>query len=359
MTDESSDDDLILKTMLIVMHVTFNVGMIKSNKQSGEGIKIISFLTRGNFLAIIEQRGDPLDYVDMCYSVDLYKEVYKHAIMGINGEQLWSQTLFVPHLPPSFGRGIGRPCMARRREPSEVLIKHKNKQGNTVVRLKRQQRTICCRLKRKRENAANSKPGRNSAKTPRGGGNAKKDVFVRGSKTKLKKIESLLWANGELTVCKCGETAPSCRWPWMRKSGGRRVIEVSLLVTESSPGMSPIFNMVKYVNPSKSLWALKLRLIRAYDVFFIRRRDEIFSFDCVFKDRNDTDPQYVPTEIKDSVDKKVVASIPLNLDKVVANIPLRLDRVIADIPLNLDKVVANIPLRLDRSYALSILAHCP
>ncbi|KAK6137631.1 hypothetical protein DH2020_028557 [Rehmannia glutinosa] len=43
--------------------------------------------------------------------------VYKPAILGISGEREWRQTLFIPPLPPNFGRSVGRPARARRLEP--------------------------------------------------------------------------------------------------------------------------------------------------------------------------------------------------------------------------------------------------
>lgn len=49
--------------------------------------------------------------------------------------------------------------------------------------------------------------------------------------------------------------------------------------------MSPaVFSLVKEVNATRIDWALKLRLVRAYDIPVFGRRDEIQSFECVFRD---------------------------------------------------------------------------
>ncbi|KAL0385652.1 UNVERIFIED_CONTAM: hypothetical protein Sradi_2959500 [Sesamum radiatum] len=95
----------------------------------------------------------PENYVHEYYSVDTYKRVYAHAIMGISGEILWDKSLYIPPLPPNFGRGPGRPSSARRREPDEPI---RNQKEN--IRLKRQQTTLHCR--------ACGEPGHNQSACP-------------------------------------------------------------------------------------------------------------------------------------------------------------------------------------------------
>ncbi|KAG8363593.1 hypothetical protein BUALT_Bualt19G0038500 [Buddleja alternifolia] len=95
--------------------------------------------------AIFDQREVPEDYVDECYSVDTYKIVYAPAIMGINGKQLWGDSMYIPPLPPNFGRGAGRPARARRMEPGETAKKGKKRRRIQEQKLRRQQTTVKCR----------------------------------------------------------------------------------------------------------------------------------------------------------------------------------------------------------------------
>ncbi|KAL0319874.1 UNVERIFIED_CONTAM: hypothetical protein Sradi_5248900 [Sesamum radiatum] len=97
--------------------------------------------------AIFNQNEMPEDYVHDYYTVDMYKKAYAPVIMGTSGEMLWEHSLFIPPLPPSFGRGSGRPSNARRREPDEATNKRKKKTtGRKEMRLKRQQATVHCTI---------------------------------------------------------------------------------------------------------------------------------------------------------------------------------------------------------------------
>ncbi|KAL0334093.1 UNVERIFIED_CONTAM: hypothetical protein Sangu_1565500 [Sesamum angustifolium] len=89
----------------------------------------------------------PEDYVHDYYTVDMYKKAYAPMIMRTSGEILWEQSLFIPPLPPDFGRGPGRPSNARRREPDEATKQRKKKTtGKKGMRLKRQQATVHCTI---------------------------------------------------------------------------------------------------------------------------------------------------------------------------------------------------------------------
>ncbi|KAL0303085.1 UNVERIFIED_CONTAM: hypothetical protein Sradi_6176600 [Sesamum radiatum] len=77
--------------------------------------------------AIFNQGLMPEDMVHAYYNVETYKLVYEPAILPISGEMLWSETSFIPPLPPNFGRGPGRPAGARNREPDEPNVKTRNK----------------------------------------------------------------------------------------------------------------------------------------------------------------------------------------------------------------------------------------
>ncbi|KAK4394427.1 hypothetical protein Sango_1597000 [Sesamum angolense] len=77
--------------------------------------------------AICSQSLEPDDFVNPCYSVATFIEVYKHAILPVNGPKLWEKTGFVRPLPPNFGKGAGRPARARRMEHDEPQNKGKKR----------------------------------------------------------------------------------------------------------------------------------------------------------------------------------------------------------------------------------------
>ncbi|KAL2249690.1 UNVERIFIED_CONTAM: hypothetical protein Sindi_2442700 [Sesamum indicum] len=74
--------------------------------------------------AILNQKDDPEDYIDDCYS--------------------WNETCFIPPLPPRFGRRSGRPSSARRRDADEPMPKKKKGKKGNGMKLKRQQTTVKC-----------------------------------------------------------------------------------------------------------------------------------------------------------------------------------------------------------------------
>lgn len=68
--------------------------------------------------------------------------MYEHAISGVCGIAIWGESVYIPPLPPNFGRQAGRPKKARRRGPDEPVIKTKKGKGPT--KLKRNQKTVKC-----------------------------------------------------------------------------------------------------------------------------------------------------------------------------------------------------------------------
>ncbi|KAL0427803.1 UNVERIFIED_CONTAM: hypothetical protein Slati_2955100 [Sesamum latifolium] len=87
------------------------------------------------------------------FSVDLEQRTCTCRIWQLSGipleKYLWSQTLFIPPLPPNFGRGPGRPAGARNREPDEPCVKTNKRRGKKQVKsvkLKRQHTTYHCRI---------------------------------------------------------------------------------------------------------------------------------------------------------------------------------------------------------------------
>ncbi|KAL0366772.1 UNVERIFIED_CONTAM: hypothetical protein Sradi_3567300 [Sesamum radiatum] len=80
------------------------------------------------------------------YNVDTYKTVYEPAILPISGEMLWTETGFIPPLPPNFGRDPGRPAGARSREPDELKDKASKKKLKKRFKLKRQHVKHHCKI---------------------------------------------------------------------------------------------------------------------------------------------------------------------------------------------------------------------
>ncbi|KAL0294845.1 UNVERIFIED_CONTAM: hypothetical protein Sradi_6864700 [Sesamum radiatum] len=96
--------------------------------------------------AIFNQNLQPEDMRHPYYNVETYKQVYEPAILSISGETLWTETGFIPPLPPNFGRGPGRPAGARNREPDEPNVKTAKKIGKKPVKLRRQKVKHHCKI---------------------------------------------------------------------------------------------------------------------------------------------------------------------------------------------------------------------
>ncbi|KAL0429259.1 UNVERIFIED_CONTAM: hypothetical protein Sradi_0551900 [Sesamum radiatum] len=96
--------------------------------------------------AIFNQGLMPEDMVHAYYNVETYKLVYEPAILPISGEMLWSETSFIPPLPPNFGRGPGRPAGARNREPDEPNVNTRNKGAKKPIKIKRQSTKHHCKI---------------------------------------------------------------------------------------------------------------------------------------------------------------------------------------------------------------------
>ncbi|KAL8547543.1 hypothetical protein ACS0TY_007030 [Phlomoides rotata] len=92
--------------------------------------------------AILSEGLDPDDFVHKFYTVDMYKVAYQYPIYGISYDALWGESLYIPPLPPDFGRKStkGKRVKKRRREEDESV--NKQKKG---TRLKKQQKTVKCR----------------------------------------------------------------------------------------------------------------------------------------------------------------------------------------------------------------------
>ncbi|KAL8544367.1 hypothetical protein ACS0TY_004780 [Phlomoides rotata] len=89
--------------------------------------------------AILSEKKDSVDFVDRVYTVETYKKTYERPILGISYEALWGDSIYIPPLPPNFGR---RPT--RGRKASKRRLEDDEKQGINK-KMKRQQKTVTCR----------------------------------------------------------------------------------------------------------------------------------------------------------------------------------------------------------------------
>ncbi|KAG8390948.1 hypothetical protein BUALT_Bualt01G0136600 [Buddleja alternifolia] len=83
----------------------------------------------------------------------------------INGDHLRGETMYIPPLPPNFGRARGRPAKARRREAGvPILKKKKRSRGNKTLKLRRQQKTVKCRCCGEPDHNSSTCPKKHSTK---------------------------------------------------------------------------------------------------------------------------------------------------------------------------------------------------
>ncbi|KAL8555195.1 hypothetical protein ACS0TY_003129 [Phlomoides rotata] len=71
--------------------------------------------------AILSEDLAPEDFVHQLYTIDMYKVAYECPIYGINYDALWGESLYIPPLPPNFGRKStkGKKVKKRRRQDGE------------------------------------------------------------------------------------------------------------------------------------------------------------------------------------------------------------------------------------------------
>ena len=87
-------------------------------------------------LACIAENGWNIDeFVNECYHVKVYKQVYEPAIVPINGRKEWVQTAYETPIPPGPPRKKGRPQKARRRDSDEPQLKRKRCRGGGPLRI--------------------------------------------------------------------------------------------------------------------------------------------------------------------------------------------------------------------------------
>ncbi|KAH6833345.1 hypothetical protein C2S53_005462 [Perilla frutescens var. hirtella] len=88
---------------------------------------------------------DPEDFVNHCYSVETYTNVYNHAIMPMCHDELWSKTGHIPPLPPSFlkKKKMGRPKKDRKASANESPSKKKRKTGGLQKMPKQYHKFTC------------------------------------------------------------------------------------------------------------------------------------------------------------------------------------------------------------------------
>ncbi|XP_052190007.1 uncharacterized protein LOC127799830 [Diospyros lotus] len=85
--------------------------------------------------AILDQRKDPVNFVDQCYLVETYMKTYNNIVNPINGKRFWPLVETIPIKAPAWYQPArGRKQMKRRKQPEEVMIYHS--QGKAKVKKK-------------------------------------------------------------------------------------------------------------------------------------------------------------------------------------------------------------------------------
>ncbi|XP_019186673.1 PREDICTED: uncharacterized protein LOC109181378 [Ipomoea nil] len=97
--------------------------------------------------AIFDLGKDPEQYIDQCYSKEVYKRIYSHTIQPLNGEISWPRTNCEEILAPLPRRMTGRPKKKRTREPTEPPIGKISRQGRvmtcSICKQKGHQNRVC------------------------------------------------------------------------------------------------------------------------------------------------------------------------------------------------------------------------
>lgn len=88
--------------------------------------------------AIRAKKDNILDYVVIVTKSKHIEKIYEHAILPINGPQMWAKSSRVPPLPPSIvgKKKRGRKQKVRRKEADEV--------GASRIKMKRKQQSLDC-----------------------------------------------------------------------------------------------------------------------------------------------------------------------------------------------------------------------
>ncbi|KAL8485035.1 hypothetical protein ACS0TY_027366 [Phlomoides rotata] len=83
-------------------------GVMRGDEERGKGPDLTGIPCKHGICAILKQRLDPVDFVHEYYTIDTYLEAYEHPIYPISCEALWEESLYIPPLPPNFGRRTRR-----------------------------------------------------------------------------------------------------------------------------------------------------------------------------------------------------------------------------------------------------------
>ncbi|KAI5417584.1 hypothetical protein KIW84_042262 [Lathyrus oleraceus] len=95
--------------------------------------ELVSIPCRHAVIALGFRNQSPKDFVDDCYSKDMYGKCYGYNVSHINGQDIWSEVDMEEILPPSYKRGLGRPKKLRRREPDEEPNKEQPQPNETQI----------------------------------------------------------------------------------------------------------------------------------------------------------------------------------------------------------------------------------
>lgn len=97
--------------------------------------------------AIFDLGKDPEEFIDECYSKEVYTRIYSHTIQPLNGEISWPKTNCEEIQAPLPRPMTGRPKKKRTREPNEPPVGKISRQGRimtcSICKQKGHQKKVC------------------------------------------------------------------------------------------------------------------------------------------------------------------------------------------------------------------------
>ncbi|KAL2489735.1 uncharacterized protein Fot_43027 [Forsythia ovata] len=80
--------------------------------------------------------------------------------------------------------------------------------------------------------------------------------------------------------------------------------------------MAPLFNLISEVNPTKTQWALKVRVVRLYKVSAYGTTNKTFSLEFVYHDKEKKSGLDLPTEVESFVDRKILYKVQVKMENL-------------------------------------------
>ncbi|CAH9066456.1 unnamed protein product, partial [Cuscuta europaea] len=92
--------------LMVIMGMKLNMGAINIKLGWKQEVALVELWELSGIpyphavCAIFDKGGDPEDYIDPCYSKEVYQGIYSHHLQPMNGELMWSRTQHNDIAPP-------------------------------------------------------------------------------------------------------------------------------------------------------------------------------------------------------------------------------------------------------------------